>query len=127
MPNNRVKMRLARTFGWITNGPIQRYFRTVVADFFDGDFTGVCEAMSFTTGMLTPASAAQVSQQVRKMGEELARLHHRDASAPFAEKGLMTILVAARPWEAAFMRELRRPGSASDATTLVKGGKRPKR
>lgn len=126
MPNNRVKMRLARTFGWITNGPIQRYFRTVVGDFFDGDFTGVYEAMSFTTGMLTAASAAQVSQQVRKMGEELARLHHRDANAPFAEKGLMTILVAARPWEAAFMRELRRPDSTSDSATLVKGGKRPR-
>jgi hypothetical protein len=117
-------MRLARTFAWISNGPIQRYFRTVVADFFDGDFTGVCEGMSLTTGMLTPASAAQVSQLVRKMGDEVARLHHRDASAPFAEKGLMTVLVAARPWEAAFMRELRRPGSAADRSTVVKGGKR---
>ncbi len=124
LPNNRVKLRVTRQFEWIANGPIQRYFRTLAADFFDSDFTGDREQMSLLVGMLTPASVARVAALSRKLIEEFTRLHHRDASAPFAERRLLTLLVAARPWEAAFMRALRRPDptAAAPARRIVRSG-----
>lgn len=127
LPNNRVRMRVARSFQWISDGPIQRYFRVRVPDFFDSDFTAPRENLSLTTAMLTPASAAQVVHLAQTLVEEFTRLHHRDAMAPFAERQLLTLLVAARPWEAAEMRALRRPPPAAATRTVVRSGTRARR
>lgn len=38
LPNDRIKLLVARTFAWIPNGPIMQAFKRNSADFFDSDF-----------------------------------------------------------------------------------------
>jgi hypothetical protein len=77
------------------------------------------------SGMLTPGSAQRLLARLAEVTEEFVRHHHADASAPFAQRELLTLLVAARPWEMGFMRELRRaPSSAPAARTVVRSGKK---
>ena len=50
LPNNRVKLLIARTFGWIPHGPIQSYFRhEAAADYLDSRFDGPDEPVSTST------------------------------------------------------------------------------
>jgi transcriptional regulator with XRE-family HTH domain len=125
LPGNRIRMKVARTFAWIPNGPIQRFFRAHVADFFESDFAAANERLVVLSGMLTPGSAQRLLARLAEVTEEFVRHHHADASAPFAQRELLTLLVAARPWEMGFMRELRRaPSSAPAARTVVRSGKK---
>lgn len=121
LPGNRIRMRVARTFAWIRGGPIERHFRSCVADFFDADTSGdESEALSVTSGMLSPASIAWLGERIRQLGQDVTRMHHRDAAVPYAEKSLFTVLAAGRPWEPASMRALRRP-PATAARRIVPG------
>jgi len=124
LPHNRIRMRVSRNFRWIADGPIQRWFRTQAADFLGGRFDGEREALALTIGMLTPGSAAQVARLARQLGEELTRLHHQPATAPPAERHLLTLLVAARSWEPPALRALRR--AAPGGTAAVRTTGRPR-
>lgn len=121
LPGNRIRMRVARTFAWIRGGPIERHFRTCVADFFEADFTAEgSEALSVTSGMLSRASIAWLTERIRQLGLDVTRMHHRDAAVPYAEKRLFTVLAAGRPWEPAGLRALRR--ETAPTTRRVVGG-----
>ena len=125
LPGNRIRMKVARTFAWIPNGPIQRFFRNHVTDFFESDFAANNERLVVLSGMLTPGSAQRLLAQLAEVTEQFVRHHHADANAPFDERELLTMLVAVRPWELEFMRALRRaPAPAPAARTLVRSGRK---
>jgi hypothetical protein len=65
LPENRVKLKIARDFQWIADGPIQRFFRTQAqTDFLNAKFGYSGEIYRFQHGMLTPAANLRFQQRL---------------------------------------------------------------
>ncbi|HWA36302.1 MAG TPA: helix-turn-helix transcriptional regulator [Burkholderiales bacterium] len=110
LPNNRIRIRVARDFAWLPDGPIQQYFRAQVqADFFRSRFDGEGELMTFATGMLTPTSGAALRQKLRQVLGEFYELHHQDLGLPLDQRAGTSLLLAVRPWMPETFKKLARP------------------
>jgi transcriptional regulator with XRE-family HTH domain len=110
LPNNRFKLRIARTFAWIPDGPIQTAFRNNAGDFFDSPFNGADEAMILLNGRLSRASVGSLLEKLKRIAREFSAQHAEDASLPAADRPPISLLLACRPWHPRFMRDLlRRP------------------
>jgi transcriptional regulator with XRE-family HTH domain len=111
MPNNRVKLLIARTFGWIPNGPIQAYFRSeAAADYLDSRFDGEDEVLRLVNVMLTKQSGGALLERLRQVAAEFSQQHQHETRLPFEQKHAISFIVAARPWvPRAFKALLRHP------------------
>jgi DNA-binding Xre family transcriptional regulator len=99
LPNNRIRVRVARTFAWLPDGPIQQFFRRQLqSDFFNSRFDQPGEAMVFVSAMLSPTSNAIVQSRIRRLASEFAELHNQDLDVPLADRAGTNLLVAIRPW-----------------------------
>lgn len=114
LPNNRFRLRVARTFSWIPNGPIQTGFKTHAGDFFDSDFAAENETMMLLNGRLSAASVATLIEKLKRVAREFSDQHIEDASLHALDRGPISLLLACRPWHPQFMRVLvkRRPATA---------------
>jgi transcriptional regulator with XRE-family HTH domain len=120
-PGNRIKPRIAKTFSWIPDGPMQRYFKAQAAkDFLDAKFDGPNELMLVVNGRLSAASAQQVVTRLKRIANEFAELHDDDNALPFEDRLGMTLVVAIRPWELSYFGGLRKQATP----TLVRGSQR---
>ena len=110
MPNNRVKLLIARTFGWIPNGPIQSYFRhEAAADYLDSRFDGPDEVLRLVNVMLTRQSGAALLERLKQVAAEFAQQHQHETRLPLEQRHAISFIVAARPWvPRAFKTLLRR-------------------
>lgn len=107
--NNRIKLRLSRSFTWQPGGPIQGYFKKhVLADFFMSNFDGPGELLQLVTGRVSDASRSVFVERLRRLAREFNQQHVDDAKLPFDERDGVTILVAARPWAFRALEDLRR-------------------
>jgi transcriptional regulator with XRE-family HTH domain len=117
LPNNRFRLRIARTFAWIPNGPIQSAFRANAHDFFDSHFGGENETMILLNGRLSRTSAAALIDKLRRVAREFSAQHIDDAVLPAAERAPVSLLLACRPWHPRFMRALARRLESPGITT----------
>lgn len=108
LPNNRFKLRIARTFAWIPNGPIQRAFKGAADDFFDSAFDREDELMILLNGRLSRANAMALIDRLKRVAREFSDRHIEDAQLPADQRPAMSLLLACRPWHPQFMRELAR-------------------
>ncbi len=111
LPNNRVKLLISRTFSWISNGPLQTYFREqAYGDFLDSRFDGRNELMRLVNVMLSKQSTAALLERLQQVAAEFALQHQHDTRLPYEQKHALSIMVAARPWlPQAFKAMLREP------------------
>lgn len=99
LPNNRVKLLVARTFSWIPNGPIQTWFRQEASgDYLDTRFAGSHELMRLVSVMLSPRSTKALLERLRQVADEFSQQHQDDAKLPYEQRHSITFLLAARPW-----------------------------
>ena len=99
MPDNKIRVKVARGFRWLPDGPIQQYFRDQLqTDFFQSRFDGARELMVFVSGMLSHSSNAIMQNRLRRLREEFSDLHLQDLDVPFAERFGTSLLIAIRPW-----------------------------
>ena len=99
MPNNRVKLLIARTFGWIANGPIQSYFRNeAAADYLDSRFDGEDEVLRLVNVMLSKQSGAALLERLKQVATEFAQQHQHETRLPMEQRHAISFIVAARPW-----------------------------
>lgn len=120
LPNNRFKLRIARTFAWIPNGPIQQSFKNNADDFFDSAFAGQDELMLLLNARLSRASSAQLLEKLRKLAREFSDQHLQDSHLPLAERAPISLLLACRPWHPRFMREqVKRKAAAAPARRVA--------
>ena len=113
LPNNRYRLLLARTFGWIPNGPMQQFFKANVPSFFRSDFSAVNELLLLVNVRLTPAHIGNFLDRLMRVARDISDQHTEDAGAPLSERKLLSLLIAARPWHMEFMQEmLRNPPAA---------------
>jgi len=108
-PGNRIRLLVSRTFAWLPDGPIQRFFNDQAHnEFFRSRFSRSDEFMLVVNGMLSKASSARVVEQLKRIAREFSELHNDDVRLPLEERSAMSVLVALRHWELAAFAELRR-------------------
>ncbi len=108
---NRIRPLISRTFSWLPDGPIQRYFRArVEAEYLSSKFQRPGELFLFVSGMLSRKGTAEVIARMRKVAGDFADLHDADRSLPLPERQGTSMLLAIRPWEPRAFRRLRRDG-----------------
>jgi transcriptional regulator with XRE-family HTH domain len=99
LPNNRIKLLIARTFRWIPNGPIQTYFRELAyRDYLESQFDGEDELMRMVNVMLSKQSVVALLTRLKQVAREFSQQHQEDAKLPFEEKRPISFMLAARPW-----------------------------
>lgn len=111
MPGNRIRLRVARDFDWLSEGPIRQFFRAQGQDdFLGGTFAGPGESMAFVHGMFTEAAFAQLQPELQRLRRRFAELHEESLTAPLGRReGASLLLAARRSWEPPAFAKLRRP------------------
>jgi transcriptional regulator with XRE-family HTH domain len=108
LPDNRIKVRLARNFNWRKAGPIQKFFEErVQRQFFASSFLGPGELRVMVHGSLSARSIELLQQRMRKISEEFDALVSEDRQLDHAMREGTTLLLAIRPWELGMFTELR--------------------
>ena len=117
LPNNRVKLLIARTFSWIANGPIQSYFRSeAAADYLNARFDGEGEVLGLVNVMLSKQSSAALIERLKQVAADIAQLHQVETRVPLDQKQAMSFMLAARPWVPhAFQALLRTPSPSEQS------------
>jgi hypothetical protein len=109
LPNNRIKLKVSRTFSWLQNGPIRRFFLDrAEREYFRSRFEGEGQHIAVINGMLSKSSAERMIGRMRRLAAEFADLHDEDKRLPIGERRPASLLVAIRPWELDAFHELRR-------------------
>jgi DNA-binding Xre family transcriptional regulator len=113
LPNNKIRVRVARNFAWLPDGPIQQYFRQQVqSDFFRSRFDEAGELMVFASGMLSRTGNAAIQSRMKRLSAEFSEMHHQDLELPLSQRFGTSLLLALRPWAPeSFKRFQRKPGS----------------
>lgn len=107
-PGNKYRVRTARNFRWRRDGPMERFFRArLLPDFFGREFVGDGEALLLLSGMLAPASAAQVQRRLDELAGEFDALMAQDASLPAAQRVGVSLVLGKRPWKLRLFDPLR--------------------
>jgi transcriptional regulator with XRE-family HTH domain len=109
LPNNRVKLLIARTFSWIANGPIQSYFRhEASADYLNSRFDGEDEVLRLVNVMLSKQSASALLERLKQVAAEFSQQHQHETRLPLEQKHAISFIVAARPWVPQAFKTLQR-------------------
>lgn len=113
LPNNRVRMRLARTFSWLKDGPIQRFFeRRVQSNFFEVSFSKYNELRLVLNGMLSEHSNQILQQRMQRLASEYESLVKEDKKIDLRKRHGTTLVLAIRPWEVEVFAQFRRRKSS---------------
>jgi transcriptional regulator with XRE-family HTH domain len=122
-PGNRVRLLVSRTFSWLPDGPIQRFFNEQAHnEFFRCRFNRADEFMLVVNGMLSTHSSTAVVERLKKVAREFSALHNEDMRLPLEQRSAMSVLVALRHWELDAFAELKRP--QQQAVRLVSAARR---
>ncbi|SUO97833.1 helix-turn-helix domain-containing protein [Suttonella ornithocola] len=108
LPNNRIRLRIARDFSWRRNGAITRYFTEHCRDDFLAD--GFCdhEGQFFIHGMLTEVAKQQMLEELQKLRRRFAECHEDSLHAAITARRGTAMLVSLRNWEPNVFAQLRR-------------------
>ena len=110
-PGNRIRPLISRTFSWLPDGPIQRYFRQrVESEYLSSKFDRPGELFLFVNGMLSRQGMVELIARMRRVASDFADLHSADRPLPLSERHGTSVLLAVRPWEPRGFRALRREG-----------------
>lgn len=110
-PHNRYRLKVAKTFRWLPDGPVMRYFREhVAADFLAGGFDGPHERLTLVHGQIPPHVAASLDERMQRLCDDFAQAHRaeRRPGEGDGERMPYTMLVAMRSWLFAAFRDLKR-------------------
>lgn len=110
LPGDRIRLRIARDFDWLPDGPIRQFFRAQGQDnFLDSPFTAAGESMSFIHGMFTDAAFGQLQADLVRLRRRFSELHEESLAAPLSQReGASLLLATRRSWEPLAFARLRR-------------------
>lgn len=98
-PGNRVRPLTARNFRWLTDGPMERYFRTeLLGDYFAAPFDGDHDRLLLLSGSLSPDGVQQMRQRLDEVAREFDGLLARDAALPSEQRVGVSLVLAQKPW-----------------------------
>lgn len=105
---NRIRLRISRTFSWIPDGPIMRYVRSQMADFFDHTFGAAGELMRLISVRVSAEAQVALLRQIEQIAREYNEQHNADARLPLEQRQPVSVLLAVRSWEPLLFKALRR-------------------
>jgi hypothetical protein len=105
---NRIRLRISRTFSWIPDGPIMRYVRSQMKDFFDHGFGATGELMHLINVRVSAEAQVALLRQIEQIAREYGEQHNADARLPLEQRQPVSVLLAVRSWEPVLFKALRR-------------------
>jgi len=120
-PNNRYRLRVSRTFRWLPDGPIIRYFRSEATDFLAHGFDGPGETVGVLNVRISNEARLSLKARLMALLDEYSEQHVANTRLPLAKRHPMSILVGVRSWEPTIMRSQRRLDDEALARWLRKG------
>jgi len=108
-PLNRYRPLVAKTFRWIPDGPVMRFFRAQVAgDFFGGDFGGEGEMLMLVHGQIGRSLSTAFNERLARVAQDFAQQHMTDQRLPADQKRPYTLVIGMRSWLFTAFKDLRR-------------------
>ena len=99
MPGNRARPLTARNFRWLTDGPMERHFRTtLLGDYFADPFDGEQDRLLLLSGSLSPDGVGLMKQRLEEVAREFDGLLARDATLPVEQRVGVSLVLAQKPW-----------------------------
>ncbi len=100
LPGDRVRLKVARDFDWLPDGPIRRHFiLRNLADYVDSRFDAEGEQLALAFGMLNEASCVELHGELRRLAKRVSELHQGCAALPRAHKQGVAVPLSVRDWE----------------------------
>ena len=116
LPDNVIKVRLARGFAWRKDGPIQRFFEErIQQQFFEKTFSEDGELRIVVFGALSRRSNELLQQRLKRVADEFDSLVQEDKALAHGMRRATTMILAIRPWEPAQFTRMRRAQGATVA------------
>lgn len=108
-PQNRYRLKLAKTFRWRPHGPVMDYFRdNALLDYFSGGFDGSGEGLLLVHGSISRSLAPSFLERMQRVAQDFAQQHQADQKLAEKDREGYTLLLAMRSWEFAAFGALRR-------------------
>ncbi len=109
MPDNRIKLRIAPSFAWRPNGPIQQFFqKQLQAEFFQSSFSHTQELLICRIGMISPAANTIMQRKIKQLAEEFGELLHAELKEPLTERQGTAFVLALRPWNPVLLKKFKK-------------------
>ena len=100
---------VASDFTWLTDGPIQRFYRDQVQpEFLASSFSGPGEFRVFRSGMLSRHSNPELIGKLKHLSREFQEMCVDDESIPLSDRFGTSLLMALRPWGVSAFESLRK-------------------
>ena len=109
LPNNRFKLKVARTFAWIPNGPIMQAFKNNAADFFDSEFAAPGEALYLLNARLSLPARIALVDRLKRLARDFSEAHYDSAALPLDQREPVSLLLATRTWHLRAMAPYLKP------------------
>ena len=106
--NNRIRLRLARAFSWIPNGPMMQFVRSQAPEFFSHRFDAPGELMRLVSVRLSAEAQIALAKKIEQLAQEYAEQHAADSRLPLEQRHPVTFLLGVRAWEPKAFKSLRR-------------------
>lgn len=103
---NRIRLRIAPAFAWIPDGPIMRYVKSQMQDYFNHPFSEPGEFMRMINVRLSAEARVALLRQIEQIAREYVEQHNADAHLPVAQRPAVSVLLAVRAWEPELFRTL---------------------
>ena len=111
LPGNRVRLLIARSFAWLPDGPIHRFFvDRLQRDFLAGDFEPGRDLHRFAWGMMSDESASVLRTRLAELMDAFDDLTRGDEVRADADARGTCLLLALREWEPEAFQAMRRTG-----------------
>lgn len=111
LQNNLYRLKVARAFTWLPDGPIHRFFSSLSGEFCDHPFTCNTEVFMQLNLMLTPASIKALKRRLQLVVLDYSEQHNQDARSARAQRSAISMMIALRPWQPAFVLQMRARGA----------------
>nr|MBL8454653.1 helix-turn-helix domain-containing protein [Zoogloeaceae bacterium] len=103
---NRYRLRVAKGFRWLADGPVMRFFRAeVLDDYFGGGFDGESEMLMVVHGQIGTGLAASFRERLARIGQDFSNQHLADLKLPSAQRRPYTLVLGMRSWLMAAFRD----------------------
>jgi DNA-binding Xre family transcriptional regulator len=108
-PQNRYRLKLAKTFRWRAHGPVMEFFREhVVLDYYKGGFDGPGEGLLLVHGAISRSLAPAFLERLQRVAQDFAQQHQADQKMSARDREGYTLLLGMRSWEFEAFAQLRR-------------------
>jgi len=108
-PGNRYRLKVAKGFRWLPQGPVMSFFRKeVLHDYFAGGFDGESEMLMVVHGEIGRGLANSFRERLMRIGQDFSNQHLADQKLPADQRRPYTIVIGMRSWLMAALAEMQR-------------------